>query len=205
MSFPGVFKLWDLYVGASLRVYPLRSHILLLYIFCAGKSRRSRLVNWVEKASFKKIQKLLEIFERERHNEILLTARNLHELTRSPSPYIIPVIPLPLPTEIVEGEHYVIVDLLNLALGSSSPAKTFETETVGRELVISTQPEQPSLAREDSSLVPQAYEEDDRSSRFEHLSFAKKGSRPTPQASKKGRRVPERPKTPGAGVEDFVP
>ena len=33
MSFPDVFKLWDLYVGAFLRVYPLRSCILLLNIF----------------------------------------------------------------------------------------------------------------------------------------------------------------------------
>ena len=33
MSFPGVFKLWDLYVSAFLRVYPLRSRILLIYIF----------------------------------------------------------------------------------------------------------------------------------------------------------------------------
>ena len=33
MSFPSVFKLWDLYVGAFLRVYPLRSRILLLLFF----------------------------------------------------------------------------------------------------------------------------------------------------------------------------
>ena len=108
----------------------------------------------MEKARFKKIQKLLEIYERERHHEILLIARNLHELSRSPSPYIILVIPRPLPIEIVEGEHYVIADLLNLPLGSSSPAKTSKTETVGRELVISIQPGQPSLAREDSSPAP---------------------------------------------------
>ena len=132
--------LWDLYVGAFLHIYPLYSRILLInmYIFfCVGKSRRGRLVNWVEKSSFKKIQKLLEISERERHHEILLTARNLCDLSRSPSPYIIPVIPRPLPTEIVEGEHYIIVDLLILASSSSSLAKTFETETTGRELVIS--------------------------------------------------------------------
>ena len=79
--------------------------------------------------------------------------RNLRELSRSPSPYIIPVIPRPLPTEIVEGEHYVIADLLNLAPSISSSTKTFETETVGRELVINTQPGQPSLAKEDSGLV----------------------------------------------------
>ena len=105
----------------------------------------------------------------------------------------------------MEGGHYVIAYLLNLAPGSWSPAKTSETETVGRELVISTQPGQPSLAREDSDLVPQASEEDDRGSRFERLPFTKKGSRPAPQASTKGRRAPELPKTPGGRVEDFVP
>ena len=81
---------------------------------------------------------MLEISELERHHEILLTAKNLRELSLNPSPYIIPVILSPLPVEIVEGEHYVIVDLLNLASGSSSLAKDFETEAVGRELVIST-------------------------------------------------------------------
>ena len=38
MSFPGVVKLWDLYVGAFLQVYPLRSRILLLYIFLCKKN-----------------------------------------------------------------------------------------------------------------------------------------------------------------------
>ena len=95
-------------------------------------------MNWVEKDSFKKIQKLLEISEWERHHEILLTVRNLHELSRRPYPYILPVIPRPLPIEIVEGEHYVIADLLNLAPGSSSLTKNLEIEAVGRELVIST-------------------------------------------------------------------
>ena len=99
MSFPCVFKLCDLYVGAFLHVYPLHSCILLINIFfCAGKSRRGRLVNCVEKASFKKIQKFLEISEWERHHEILLTTRNLRELSRNPSPYIIPIISRPLPT-----------------------------------------------------------------------------------------------------------
>ena len=107
----------------------------------------------MEKASFKKIKMLLEIFERD-HHEILLTAKNLRELSCSPSPYIIPVIPRPLPIEILEGEYYVISDLLNLAPSSSSPAKNFGTEAVGRELVISTQFGQPSLARENSTLSP---------------------------------------------------
>ena len=86
----------------------------------------------MEKASFNKIQRLLETSEQERHHEILLTAKNLRELSCNPSPYIIRVIPRPLPTKIVEGEHYVIADLLNLASGSSTLAKNSETEVVGR-------------------------------------------------------------------------
>ena len=44
MSFPGLFKLWDLYVDAFLHVYHLRSRILLLYIFFVqGKAGG---VNW---------------------------------------------------------------------------------------------------------------------------------------------------------------
>ena len=129
----------------------------------------------MEKTSFKKIQRLLEISERERNHEILLTAKNLCELSCSPSPYIILVIPCPLPVEIVEGEHYIIADLLNLAPGNSSPAKNSETEAFGRELVVSTQSGQPSMAREDSCFVPQASKNDNRGSFLEHLPFAKKG------------------------------
>ena len=83
-----------------------------------------------------------------------LTLRNLHELSLHPSPHILPIIPRPLPSEIEEGEHYVISDLLNFALGSSSPAQTSETEVVGQELVVSLRPEQPSLAREDFGPTP---------------------------------------------------
>ena len=108
----------------------------------------------MEKTGFKNIQKLLEISERERHHKILLTVRNLHELSRNRSHYILPIIPRPLPTDIEKGKHYFIVDLMNLAPGSSSPAHTSETEAVGRELVISLRPEQPFLAREDSGPNP---------------------------------------------------
>ena len=98
---------------------------------------------------------------------------NLHELSSNPSPYILLVIPCPLPIEIVEGEHYVIADLLSLALGSLSPAKNLETETVGGELVISTQSRHPSLANEDSDPIPEA-SKDDKGSRLEHLPFMKR-------------------------------
>ena len=94
---------------------------------------------------------------------------------------------------------------MNLALDNSSPAQTSKTEVVGWELVIILWPEQPSLAREDSSPALQASKEVDRGSHPESLPFKKKDSCPPPKASKKGRRVPEWRRTLGTGVEDFVP
>ena len=99
----------------------------------------------------------------------------------------------------------MIADLLSLAPSSLAPAKNVETETVGGELVISTHSGNPSLAREDSGPILEASKKDDRGSRLERLPFKKKGSRPAPQASKKGRRAPERLRTPEEGVKDFVP
>ena len=104
----------------------------------------------------------------------------------------------------MEGEHYVIADLLNLVPSSLSLAQTSETEVVGRELVISLLPEKPSLAKEDPGPAPQASKEVDRSSHLERLPLTKKGSLLALQASKKGRRVPKRRRALGAGVEDFV-
>ena len=75
----------------------------------------------MEKAGFGKIQKLLEISEWERHHEIILTVKNLLELSRNPSLYTLPVIPHPFPIEVVESEHYVIANLLTLIPSSSSP------------------------------------------------------------------------------------
>ena len=96
---------------------------------------------------------MLEISEWERHHEILLTMKNLRELSYNPSPYTLQVIPRPLPLEIVEGEHYVITDLLTLISSRSSPAQTSETKVVGRELAISLRFHRPSLAREDPDVT----------------------------------------------------
>ena len=95
----------------------------------------------MERASFERIRRLLDISEQERHHEILLTKKNLHDLSRHPSPYSVPIIPRPLPSEIVEGEHFVTGDLLNLICGSSSQAREEESEVDGRELEVRIQPE----------------------------------------------------------------
>ena len=132
----------------------LCTRVSLLWVVRAGKSRRGKLVHWVERAGFEKIQRLLEISEQELHHEVLVTEKNLHDLSRHPSLYSVPIIPRPPPSEIVKGEHFVTTDLLNLIPGSSSPAREAESEAVGRELVINTQLVQPSSASEDSGPAP---------------------------------------------------
>ena len=86
-----------------------------------GKAWQGRLVNWVEKSSFKKIRWLLEVSERERHCKVLLTPENISAMRHNPAPYNFPVIPRPLPRDVVEGEHFVVADLQRLdSCGASS-------------------------------------------------------------------------------------
>ena len=68
---------------------------------------------------FLNISRLLEITERGR-SELLLLVKNSQELGFSPFPYIAPVIPRPLPEEVVRGEHFVLVDLVKSISGSPS-------------------------------------------------------------------------------------
>ena len=92
----------------------------------------------MEKASLEKIHWLLEIFEQERHYEVLLTQKNLVDVRHNPAPYSLPIIPRPLPSEIVNREHFVIADLLNLTAGSGSSSRVLDAETSSRELVSRT-------------------------------------------------------------------
>ena len=71
----------------------------------------------MEKARLDCICQLLEITERERHHELLLSVKNLQELGVGLFPYIVPVLPHPLPKKVVKGEHFVLVDLLKSFLG----------------------------------------------------------------------------------------
>ena len=79
-------------------------------------------MNWVEKSSFEKIRRLSEISEQERHYKVLLTPDNISVVRRNPAPYTLPVIPQLLPSDVVEGEHFVIADLRRLVLSSAHPS-----------------------------------------------------------------------------------
>ena len=80
-------------------------------------------MKWVEKSSIEKIRQLLEIFERERHYQVLLTRENISAVRHNPAPYTLPVIPRLLPSNVVEGEHFVLADLRHLISGSASSSK----------------------------------------------------------------------------------
>ena len=77
----------------------------------------------MEKARLDHISRLLEITERKCNHELLLSVKNLQELGASPFPYIVSVVSSPLPTKLVNGEHFVLVDLLKLISESSSQAE----------------------------------------------------------------------------------
>ena len=159
----------------------------------------------MERASFEKIRRLLEISEQELHHEFLITIKNLHELSRHPSPDSVPIISRPLPSKVVEGEHFVAADLLNLIPGSSSLAREEESEAAGWELVISTQPVHPSSTSEDSGPAPWASKWGERGSCLERLPLEIKDSRHAPRTLMKRKGTSERQNIPRAGVEDFVP
>ena len=60
------------------------------------------------------IRLLLETTKRKLHHELLLSIKNLQDFGAIPFPYIMHVLPRPLPSEVVKDEHFVLVDLLKL-------------------------------------------------------------------------------------------
>ena len=80
-------------------------------------------MNWVENSSIEKIRRLLEISERERHCRVLLTLENISVVRHNLTPYTLPAIPRPLPSHVVEGDHFVITDLRRLVSDSASSSR----------------------------------------------------------------------------------
>ena len=70
-----------------------------------------KLVEWVEKVSFDRLNRLFEIAEDEKSCETLLSAQNLRLVTQEPQPYVINILPRWLPKKVVAGEHFVLKDL----------------------------------------------------------------------------------------------
>ena len=119
LMFLGLFQL----DGACTSLGCLYFDMALLFELFVGRRRQGRLVSWVEKDRLGHIKRLLEIIERNHNHELFLSAKNLQELGASPYPYIVPVIPRPLPEELIKGEHFILVDFLKSIPGSSLQAR----------------------------------------------------------------------------------
>ena len=73
----------------------------------------------------------MEIIEAERNHELLLTTRNLRELVVCAFPYIIPIVPRSLPSELIEGEYLFLADLCKSSLGSPYRAVAAQEDQAG--------------------------------------------------------------------------
>ena len=86
----------------------------------------------MEKSIFEKICRLLEVSELERHYKVLLTPKNISAVRHNPAPYNLPVIPRPLPPDVVEGEHFVVADLRRLVSRGASSSRDLAVEASSR-------------------------------------------------------------------------
>ena len=89
-------------------------------------------MKWVEKSSIEKIRRLLDISEWERHCQVLLTPENISSVRNNPAPYTLPVIPRPLPSNVVEGEHFVLTNIRCLASSNVSSSQDLVVEASSR-------------------------------------------------------------------------
>ena len=80
-------------------------------------------MKWVEKSSFEKIRRLLEISEQEHHFQVLLSRKNISAMRNHPAPYTLPVIPRSLPSNVVDRENFVIADVRRLVSGGTSSSR----------------------------------------------------------------------------------
>ena len=126
-------------------------------------------------------------------------------MRQSPTPYNLPIIPRSLPSEIVEGEHFVTFDLLSVLAGSAPSTWNPEAEASrwGQALRASSVPST-STSGDSSSASPGPCR-DERSISPTRLPPPRKGTGLAPRVSKTRKKGIGRVKsTVGAQVEDFI-
>ena len=113
-------------------------------------------MKWVEKSNIEKIRRLLEISERERHYQVLLTRENIFAVRHNPAPYTLPVIPRPLPLNVVEGEHFMLADVRRLVSDSASSPRDLIVEASSRVQGDRSASRSPASSSRGSDLSPAA-------------------------------------------------
>lgn len=84
-------------------------------------------MEWVEKALFDPLNKLVVISISKRNYQTLLTDRNLLVVVWEPQPYVFPILPRLVPKVLVPGEHRVLKDLHFYKVVCAADAKTHKT------------------------------------------------------------------------------
>ena len=163
-------------------------------------------MNWVEKSSFEKIRRLSEISEQERHYKVLLTPDNISTVRCNPAPYTLPVIPRLLPSDVVEGEHFVITDLRRLISSSACPSSGPVVEASSRVQGAWSTSGSSTSPNEDSSSTQPVPSRRTISSRPERLPLPEQvvgSSHRVITIKRKG--AAGRRNAPGSKGEDFIP
>nr|CAN67980.1 hypothetical protein VITISV_005014 [Vitis vinifera] len=91
------------------------------------------LVEWVEKDSFTRLNKLFKIDVSERNHNVLLSDKNLMVLINDPKPFIIPVFPHVAFPSLVANEHFVLKDLSFYEVVRLADSKARQTRLEVRE------------------------------------------------------------------------
>ena len=163
-------------------------------------------MNWVEKSSFKKIRRLSEISEHERHYKVLLTPNNISVVRHNSTPYKLPVTPRPLPSDIVEGEHFVIADLRRLISSSARPSGGPVVEASSRVQGAGSASGSSTSPSEDSSSAYPIPSRRTRSSHSERMPLPGQVAGFAPRVIKiKRKGAAGQRNAPGSKGEDFVP
>ncbi|XP_034694861.1 uncharacterized protein LOC117921158 [Vitis riparia] len=90
-------------VWAGLSEHPDRPFVPNQSLKIPDQDKRGKLVEWVEKASFDRLNKLFEITSAERRCELLLSAQNLRLIAQQPQAYVLNILPRRLPEEVCPG------------------------------------------------------------------------------------------------------
>ena len=162
-------------------------------------------MKWVEKSSIEKIHRLLDISERERHYQVLLTRENIFVVRHNPATYTLPVIPRPLPSNVVEGEHFVLADVRRLVSGCASSSRDLVVEASSRVQGARSASRSSTSSRWGSDSSP-ATGRGARGHGPEPILPLTQVARAAPRVVKvKRKKALKRRNTPGSRCENFVP
>ena len=163
-------------------------------------------MKWAEKSSIEKISRLLEIFERERHYQVLLTRENISAMRRNLDPYTLLVIPRPLPSNVVEGEHFVLVDVRRLVSSSASSFRDLVVEASSQVQGARSRSRLFASSSWGSSSSPSAPSRKAKKGRPKRLLSLAQVAGAAPRVVKvKRKRALGRRNTPGSRGENFIP